>query len=305
MKKHGRAILTPLMLTLILSSCHAPADKSSCPPGTTVRQAAAPEESRRCADKSFTYQDYQVDLFRAWTGKDGRVLSPCLIVKKGEDEIYRLDVGKDDTLELIYPDEAPPAMDKSPVVDLTDSSVPNFVLMHYCAGNQNQAYIYSLGKSAQMIASLPIQGNTVGLEKTDQGTRYRLIVPDMYKDFGIQAQSPQVVLKWRSGKFTMDTGEMKKRCHDETDSRGLKDSIRESFALVDPSPGVAITMGPPELTEQVVDLFYGGQAKKARRFLDQSWPKKAPGKEQYWSYLQAEIKASPFWPQLREMNGLP
>ncbi|MBS1998945.1 MAG: hypothetical protein JSS86_21615, partial [Cyanobacteria bacterium SZAS LIN-2] len=261
MKKHGRAILTPLMLTLILSSCHAPADKSSCPPGTTVRQAAAPEESRRCADKSFTYQDYQVDLFRAWTGKDGRVLSPCLIVKKGEDEIYRLDVGKDDTLELIYPEKGPwddrPA---SPLVTLTDRAEPDFVVALYpsAAGKSNHCYVFSLGKKLNKIAHMDIRGNTPYLYNDKRGKKTRLIIPDMYKDFGIQEYSPHIILKWRNKKFAMDAAEMKKQCNDATGNTGFRNAIKESFSSLDPSPGVAITMGPPELTEQVVDLFYGG-----------------------------------------------
>jgi hypothetical protein len=62
---------------------------------------------------------------------------------------------------------------------------------------------------------------------------------------------------------------------------------------------------PPELTQPILDLVYSGHLAEARTFLDGAWAGTAAGRDDYWSDLTTcQLRLSPYWPAIAEMNGL-
>lgn len=63
---------------------------------------------------------------------------------------------------------------------------------------------------------------------------------------------------------------------------------------------------PPDLTQPILDLIYAGHLAEARAFLDGAWAGSAEDREDYWRDLtQCQLRRSPYWPTLAQMNGLP
>ena len=62
---------------------------------------------------------------------------------------------------------------------------------------------------------------------------------------------------------------------------------------------------PRELTQPILDLIYTGHLKDAQSFLNQAWVGTDAARDDYWSDLTTcQLRLSPFWPTVAEMNGL-
>ena len=76
-----------------------------------------------------------------------------------------------------------------------------------------------------------------------------------------------------------------------------------------PKPGVGrITDSmhvPTELCRQMLDVCRTGNADLARQLLERVWPGDTQSREEYWNGFLEELRASPLWDQLCDLNGWP
>lgn len=54
-----------------------------------------------------------------------------------------------------------------------------------------------------------------------------------------------------------------------------------------------------ELSRNMINLIYTGNSDLAWKAVDQAWPAQRPGKDKYLSSFCAQLKTSPYWPQLK------
>jgi len=84
----------------------------------------------------------------------------------------------------------------------------------------------------------------------------------------------------------------------------LRKVIKDEFQKLPNFPTQAIELAPPELADEVLDLYYSGHAKIAQHFYDSCWPKNRPGKNDFWSFMMNQAKQRQFWPEIEKMNHL-
>ncbi|MDX2106716.1 MAG: hypothetical protein SFY67_09985 [Candidatus Melainabacteria bacterium] len=118
-----------------------------------------------------------------------------------------------------------------------------------------------------------------------------------FPDSGARRIAPFVALKYRKGKLSLDSKEMKERARGE--QLGDIQSIKDAFDVHENSCDV-----PAELTDEIVSRFYLGRGKEARQFFDKAWPKKYKGKAIAWRRIMDQLHESPYWPQIKAMNKM-
>lgn len=114
---------------------------------------------------------------------------------------------------------------------------------------------------------------------------------------GARTVAPYVIANYKDGKMTLDTKAMKE--HGKGASLGSKETIKDAFEVHQDNDTL-----PPEFVSEIIDRYYIGKAKEARKLFDQSWPKKRKGKEKSWNEIIEQMKESPYWPQIKAMNKL-
>ncbi len=60
---------------------------------------------------------------------------------------------------------------------------------------------------------------------------------------------------------------------------------------------------PPEVWGAMLDLIYSGNARQAWELLDQAWRGEAAEKAEFLHEFRAQLATSPYWPQIKAMNG--
>ncbi len=59
----------------------------------------------------------------------------------------------------------------------------------------------------------------------------------------------------------------------------------------------------PDLWGTMLDLIYSGHANEAWKFLDDAWPTKVHGKENFEREFRAQLAKSPYWSAVEAMNA--
>jgi hypothetical protein len=307
MKTGINHFLALLLLAVFLNSCDLLPQNSSTPTASAPIQEATPgpgaKDTRLSgsvdANALLPTQTAQLGAYILEIYGPAEAQAPYLVFKKGDKPIKEMEVGVNDQLELVNAEEDGRAQ---PLCQLTDGKDPNVVVMHYLAGGNNQCHIFSLGETVRQIATIKSCGTSLIFEKMKNSDMLEIVTEDLYRDFGIEAIAPQVMLKWSHGKFVLDTAEMKKRRLNANSGGLLHTTISDKFKNISPDAGETITQAPPDLADQIIGMYYCGEGRKAKTYFDKCWPQRAGGKKAYWSFLISEMKKSPYWPEIKALN---
>jgi hypothetical protein len=83
---------------------------------------------------------------------------------------------------------------------------------------------------------------------------------------------------------------------------GRERQYSEEFTQLQRTDGAPLTYAPADLTEEMVNLIYGGHERQARKLLDEAWPVGTGGKKAFYKELRNELKKSPNWPDVVALN---
>jgi hypothetical protein len=61
---------------------------------------------------------------------------------------------------------------------------------------------------------------------------------------------------------------------------------------------------PPSVWAPMMDLIYQGNAETAWQYLDKHWPAGVDGKALFRTVIMDQLKTSPYWEAIKELNGL-
>ena len=112
----------------------------------------------------------------------------------------------------------------------------------------------------------------------------------------MQSPAPDIVLRFRDGKFRLAPDVMRKP---NQQGKNLAADANRIAAKWDSSEE-----GPPhEYWGELLDLIYSGNAGRAWKFAEEAWPRDKPGRERFIQEFKEQLKASPYWEELKELNG--
>lgn len=133
--------------------------------------------------------------------------------------------------------------------------------------------------------------------KGPKNGEFTVVFLEPFPDSGARPIAPCVALKYKNGKMTLDTELMKERGKEA--ELGDVQSIKDAFAVHEDPDDV-----PIELADEVINRYYLGRAKEARKFFDKAWPKNRKGKSDAWQNIMDQLEQSPYWSEIRAMNRL-
>lgn len=107
----------------------------------------------------------------------------------------------------------------------------------------------------------------------------------------------RVVLKYRKGRFRVDTDLMERPPPKLDTLRKLAERLQKGGGPFEPG------FVPPTLTAKMLDLIYTGHAQLARKFFNMTWPRWSKGKRRFLADFRRQLLVSPYWPAVRKMDG--
>jgi len=98
----------------------------------------------------------------------------------------------------------------------------------------------------------------------------------------------------------LDTAGLKKH---QTDIQSLAKDVRNAWEENTAAQDTNAPIPPYELFETLQDMCYNGTGNDGPKLIDQVWPKHFLGKETYWNKFLRELRRSPYWEDIRALNG--
>lgn len=231
---------------------------------------------------------------------------PSIVFSRNGVNIAKEKFAEDESIDVVRT----PDTNREPLVKL--KGFPNKVLIvRSMGGNSGYKYtFFDMNATPRKICTLSNGCSTANLVAAKAAPDvYELEIHDWYNDWGgARSVAPSVTLFWNGSRFELDPGAMKEEPPNDEDTVDLREAIGEQFAGLPVVSDVnnlesMINSAPPELAAEVIDRVYMGECKQARHFLDRAWPKKRLGKEAFWSFLKQEMRKSPYWLQIVNLNN--
>ncbi len=236
---------------------------------------------RRTAPKitNETVGDYNVKL------KSGtKTLKGSVDVSHENDALLHIDIRPDAEVSLFKPEEFLPA--RLMVVQIINpGSVYEYMIIPL------ESDKLKIDKSFKTFSEPP------EILKISKNGEFTVAFLEPFSDSGARRIAPFVALKYKKGKLTLDTAEMKSRAG--VAGLGSAETIKDAFEVHDDPDDV-----PAELADEVIIRYYLGRAKEARKLFEKAWPKKHKGKKEAWQNIMDQLEQSPYWPQIKAMNKL-
>ncbi len=214
-----------------------------------------------------------------------KTLEGSIDISEEKHELLHITTGVDGSPSLFHPEIFGPE---------------NFMILQSAhPGNSYEYMIIPLGKDKLKIEkSFKAFYAPPEVVTNPKNGEFTLSFQEPYEEAGgARSVAPYVVANYRKGKLILDTIAMKNHAKDV--DFGNKETIEAAFEVHTDNDSL-----PPEFTSEIIDRYYAGKAKEARKLFDQAWPKRGRGKEKSWNEIISMMKESPFWPQIKAMNKL-
>ncbi len=188
--------------------------------------------------------------------------------------------------------------------DVTGLGLPDLIIGEWTGGAHCcfVFYVFELGaERLRKVATIDAKhSDLVYFEDVDHDGRFEFLINDWtfayWRTGFMQSPAPDVILRFRDGKFRMALELMRKPSpKDEVLAQRAKD-IAAKWGSLGPGP-------PHEYWGELLDLIYSGNAGRAWKFAEQCWPRERDGKEEFVNDFRKQLRQSPYWHELRELNG--
>jgi len=188
--------------------------------------------------------------------------------------------------------------------DVTGLGLPDLVIGEWTGGAHCcfVFYVFELGpERLRKVATIDARhSDRVYFEDVDHDGRIEFLMNDWtfaYWHTGfMQSPAPDITLRFRDGRFRLALELMRKPSpRDEVLAQRAKE-IAAKWNSLEPGP-------PHEYWGELLDLIYSGNAGRAWKFAEQCWPREKDGKEEFVNDFRKQLRQSPYWHDLRELNG--
>lgn len=261
---------------------------------------AQPEAQRQTREQSarvWAIGPYQVELRETVFVDDGALISQSLLVRRGEVEALRF-AGARIVIEgwLTAPPETPfPEF----ATNLTGGANPQLVVQRWTGESAEcclAAEIVDLGPD--VVARIALPGGGAGrlhLAQQDSSPAFEAIISDP----AFAVAQPQLVMRLTEGVFRPAPDLMRRLAP-------TPDEIRAKAALIRADQEWNGDGPPTALTREFLALAYSGNLAVAGTLFDAAWKPEIPGREEARRALElCALRASLFWPDIAQLNGVP
>lgn len=216
----------------------------------------------------------------------------------------RSDCGEDKDLDYLFAIVTNPA----PGTDINGDGLPKLIVLQYSGGAHccSSYKIFSLGKDLKLIDTIFGEHSYFNFKDLDGDGKYEAIGRDWV--FAYWAESfagspaPEVILRWKNGKYRLACDLMKK-------PPPLEKDLYENMPYID-REGATYSV----VSNVMVELIYTGNGNLALKYCDWFWknlykdkpkPKQEILKErnEYLAAFKKQLRQSYYWPELKQMNG--
>jgi len=111
-----------------------------------------------------------------------------------------------------------------------------------------------------------------------------------------QSPAPDVILRFRDGKFRFALDSMHKPSPSDEDLAARAMKIAGNWDTLEQGP-------PHEYWGELLDLIYTGNARRAWSFAEEAWPHDKQGRGEFIKEFRKQLRKSPHWRELKELNG--
>lgn len=254
-------------------------DKSVYDEEPDKRETSVVEEEKP-SESTETFGKYKIKL-----KGPSKTLEGSVDISEEKHSLMRLNTGKDGTPSLFHPE----LFEKDDLMVLQTA---------YASDSYEYTIIPLGGEKLKVEKTFNTFYAPPAVEKGPGKGEFIFSFQEPYPEAGgARTVAPYVIANYKDGKMTLDTKAMKE--HGKDASLGSKETIKDAFEVHQDNDTL-----PPEFVSEIIDRYYIGKAKEARKLFDQSWPKKRKGKEKSWNEIIEQMKESPYWPQIKAMNKL-
>ena len=268
----------------------------------------AEQENRQAAESTeyiYTFQDYTVRIYRQ-NGEKG--IADLMEILKGNQIVHRM---RNAGLYVGYDPWNREALSKKGVdirlvqmgQDITGNGIPNLLVEEWSGGAHCcfAYHLFEIGKKFRKIAVIPI-GEAYYFYFARHRPEKGLVVKGHDGAFAYWRSSfagspaPEIMLRFKDGKYCLAPDLMQKPAPSESVFNERKAQVAAEW----PQPGQPdfSSSQPPSLWSFMLDLIYSGQADRARRFLDEAWPSKEPGRVSFAAEFYSQLATSNYWHDL-------
>ena len=188
--------------------------------------------------------------------------------------------------------------------DVLGDGKPNLVLGHW-SGAEGCCYrieIFEIGSEFRKVTEIDLQHSAdAGFADVDSDGRLELVAEDWtfagWRAPPAESPAPQVILRYRDGAFHLAADVMKKAAPRYSELIAKVQQVQASRGWENPQDP------PRQLWTTMLDLIYSGNAADAWRFCDAAWPPDRAGKEAFWKEFRGQLAKSPYWADLKAMQG--
>jgi len=273
-------------------------------PSTSKEPESYPDENEPCPGTrkqtgEATFRAYTVRTYR-WPNAFG-----CFEVVKDGKQIFR----RTGFIYQIGGSPELPLADKTEILtpigtDVTGRGRPNLVVGEWTGGAHCCFIFYILELGAKKVRPIETidaeDGGQSHFEDIDHDGHMEFVGNDWNFDYWhtsfAQSPAPDVLLRFRDGKFRLALDLMQKTPPSPEQLSKRATEVRGDFKRENPEPS-------PQLWCEMLDLIYSGNAKLAWKFLDLAWPPGRPGKKKFRKEFRKRLTKSKYWGDLKDLNG--
>lgn len=186
--------------------------------------------------------------------------------------------------------------------DITGRGKPELLIQdeHFNSSGTSDWYVFAIGDEFQPVVSL--LGVITGQDRCPfrdldgDGIPEFVVLDGTFAGFHTshaESPLPTVVLKLKGGSYEPAPDLMRTPVP-------ARDALARKAQAFRASTEWQAGEPPPELGRLIVDLVYGGYWALVKELLNEAWPTRLSGKQQYWLELRDLLLESRYWTQTRE-----
>lgn len=199
--------------------------------------------------------------------------------------------------------------------DINGDGVPDLIVEHYSGGAHccYEYAIFSLGNTLELTSVLEGKHSPLEFKDLDGDGKYEVIGRDWtfayWNTSFAESPAPQIILRWNDGRYRL-TGDLMKKPANQNELLQLAEEFRRDALFVDES--MKSLHWEPKWWAVMLELIYTGNGNLAWKFCDWFWPvsdqqsiskKYMAEKKKFLSEFKKQLKTSPYWLDLKKLNG--
>ncbi len=293
--KHPHTAITIVMFSVAISM-----------PGLVAAVAAGPKSPP--LQKTASYGGYTVNTY---FDPDSNAKDAYYEILKDSKRIYRYQAserGEKFVIGTLYDDD-PDARLVAIGRDITGDGKPDLVISEW-TGGANCCLIFHLFEIGPKFRKI----GSVDAEYGDQGPHffhmtkraglqiqvYDFTFANWHSDFA-ESPAPRVILRYERGRYRVASDLM---CTASVDMDHLAARIQKIRTQTKELHGGSWPDAdiPPAVWATMLDLIYSCHRLQAWLFVDEAWPKKVDGEENFITDFTNQLKKSPYWSTVSQLG---